>query len=192
MEAAKSEINLVALCRKGDPKAQFRLYRLYVKAMYNVAVRMVADRHLAEDIIQEAFIKAFTGLGSLKNDSAFGSWIKRMVINLCIDHTRKQKLVLVEEKSIGFSEPLEEAVDDDFDPAVVHELIKKLPDGARQILVLRAVEGMRHAEIGEMLGVSESTVKTQFFRAKNLLVKMMEDYNETGFGEISSRKTVSA
>jgi RNA polymerase sigma-70 factor (ECF subfamily) len=192
LEAAKSEINLVALCRKGDPKAQFRLYRLYVKAMFNVAVRMVADRHLAEDIIQEAFIKAFTGLGSLKNDGAFGSWIKRMVINLCIDYTRKQKLVLVEEKSIGFSEPLEEAVDDDFDPAVVHELIKKLPDGARQILVLRAVEGMRHAEIGEMLGVSESTVKTQFFRAKNLLVKMMEDYNETGFGEISGRKTVSA
>jgi RNA polymerase sigma-70 factor (ECF subfamily) len=192
LEAAKSEITLVAMCRKGDPKAQFRLYRLYVKAMYNVAVRMVADSHVAEDITQEAFIKAFTGLGSLKNDGAFGSWIKRIVMNLCVDYTRKQKLVLVDQNSISFSEPAGEEVDDGFDPAVVHELIKKLPDGARQILVMRAVEGMKHAEIGEMLGVSASTVKTQFFRAKNLLAKMMEEYNETGFGEISGRTTVSA
>lgn len=181
------------MCRKGDPKAQHKLYRQYVKAMYNVAVRMVADSHLAEDVVQEAFIKVFTGISSLKNDAAFGSWLKRIVMNLCIDHTRKQKLILANEAIFNYGEPVEEEVDEDFDPAIVNELIKKLPDGARQVLVMRAVEGMKHAEISEMLGVSESTVKTQFFRAKQLLVKMMKEVNdETVSGKIPGRKTATA
>lgn len=193
MKLAKSEINLVGQCRKGETKAHYKLYRLYSKAMYNVAIRMVGDSHLAEDILQEAFIKAFTGIGKLKVDAAFGGWLKRIVINLCIDHSRKEKLVFTEMEEAGFKEDAAAEIDSEVDPALVHSLIKKLPEGARQILVMRALEGYRHAEIGEELGISESTAKTQFFRAKQLLAKMIkENRNETRPGKVPEGKKVSA
>jgi RNA polymerase sigma-70 factor (ECF subfamily) len=84
-------------------------------------------------------------------------------------------------------------VDETTDPELVHSLIKKLPDGAREILVLRAIEGMKHAEIAEKLQISESTCKTQFFRAKQILAKMIKELrNEDGTGKISERKQVKA
>jgi RNA polymerase sigma factor (sigma-70 family) len=160
--------------------------------MFNVAIRMVGDSQVAEDILQEAFIKGFTGLNKLKNDGAFGGWLKRIVINLCIDQSRKEKQVYIEIGRFNYPEEYVEEIDDEFDPALVHELIKKLPDGARQILVMRALEGYKHAEIGEELGISESTAKTQFFRARQLLAKMIKESNdETGSGKISERKTAS-
>ncbi|MBN1820261.1 MAG: RNA polymerase sigma factor [Prolixibacteraceae bacterium] len=189
----KSEIILVGQCRKGNVKAQYNLYRLYAKGMYNVAIRMVGDSQVAEDILQEAFIKAFNGLDKLQNDVAFGSWLKRIVINLCIDYSRKDRFVFAEIDEIKGSDFISEEIDDETDPAFVHELIKKLPEGARQILVMRAIEGYRHAEIGEELGISESTAKTQFFRARQLLAEMIkEKWNEDRSRKISERKTASA
>jgi RNA polymerase sigma factor (sigma-70 family) len=192
LEPVENEINLIAKCRRGDTKAQYKLYRLYAKPMYNIAIRMVGNSQVAEDILQEVFIKGFTGLDKLKNDGAFGGWLKRIAINLCIDHTRKEKLVFTEIDRFNYTEEFVEEIDDEIDPALVHELIKKLPDGARQILVMRALEGYKHAEIGEELGISESTAKTQFFRARQLLAKMIKEFNnETGSGKISERKTAS-
>lgn len=189
----KSEIILVGQCRKGNVKAQYNLYRLYAKGMYNVAIRMVGDSQVVEDILQEAFIKAFNGLDKLQNDVAFGSWLKRIVINLCIDYSRKDRFVFAEIDEIKGSDFISEEIDDETDPAFVHELIKKLPEGARQILVMRAIEGYRHAEIGEELGISESTAKTQFFRARQLLAEMIkEKWNEDRSRKISERKTASA
>ena len=171
-----NEVKLISQCRQGDAKAQYKIYRLYSKAMYNVAIRMVNDTGLAEDILQEAFIKAFTGLEKLKSDAAFGGWLKRIVINSCIDHSRKQKMVFTEIENLKNTSWQDEEVEELVDPALVHKLIKKLPDGARQILVMRALEGYKHSEIGKELGISESTAKTQFFRAKQVLAKMIKEH----------------
>jgi len=189
----KSEIILVRQCRKGNVKAQYKLYRLYAKGMFNVAVRMVGDSQAAEDILQEAFIKVFKGLDKLKNDAAFGGWLKRIVINLCIDYSRKERFVFIEIDDLKSNDLVVEEIDEDMDTALVHKLIKKLPEGARQILVMRALEGYKHAEIGEELGISESTAKTQFFRARHLLAKMIkEEWYEDKSGKISERKTTTA
>ncbi|WP_167604939.1 RNA polymerase sigma factor [Maribellus sediminis] len=175
----QNEQHLVRLCKKGDAKAQYKLYKLYSKGMYNLAVRMTNNQSMAEDVLQDAFIKAFGEINKLKNEKAFGGWLRRIVANLCIDASRKKKLLFTDMESLNESE-LEESVevDDTVEPEQIHALIKKLPDGAREILVLRALEGYKHSEIGEQLGISESTAKTQFFRAKQLLAKMINEVND--------------
>jgi RNA polymerase sigma-70 factor (ECF subfamily) len=167
---------------------------MYVKAMFNIAVRMTGEKELAEDILQEAFVKAFSEIENLKNEKAFGGWLKRIVLNRCIDMMRKEKYIFqgLDTLSEQYHEIVEE-IDESADPEMIHHMIKKLPEGARQILVMRALEGYKHAEIGEKLGISESTAKTQFFRAKQLLGEMIKNREyENGFGKISEGKKVEA
>lgn len=192
MELLKNhnEHKLIRLCKKGDAKAQYKLYKLYCKGMFNVAVRMTNNKALAEDVLQDAFIKAFSEVHKLKDEKAFGGWLKRIVINRCIDVTRKETLVFADMETLR-NQHLEiaEEVDSSVDPEMIHHLIKKLPNGAREILVLRALEGYKHAEIGERLGISESTAKTQFFRAKQLLAQMIKEH-EGESGKILERATL--
>nr|WP_321487250.1 RNA polymerase sigma factor [uncultured Draconibacterium sp.] len=186
-----NEVSLIKLCKKGDAKAQYRLYKLYCKGMYNVAIRLTNNKSLAEDVLQDAFVKAFSEIDKLKNEKAFGGWLKRIVVNRSIDVTRKEKIVYTEVENLGSDDhEIAVEIDSEFSPERIHHYIKQLPDGAREILVLRALEGYKHTEIGEKLGISESTAKTQFFRAKQLLLKMMQD--ETGLGKISERATAKA
>lgn len=178
MEIIKNhnEFELVRLCRKGDAKAQYKLYKQYVKGMYNVAIRMTNNKAVAEDVLQDAFVKAFSDIQKLKDDRAFGGWLKRIVVNRCIDVCRKDKLQFEDMESIKHQHlEIAEEMDGEIDPELLHQLIKKLPDGAREILVMRALEGYKHAEIGKKLGISESTAKTQFFRAKHLLAQMIRE-----------------
>ena len=186
----RDEVRLVKLSQKGDAKAQYRLYVLYSKAMFNIAIRMTNCHETAEDILQDAFIKAFSEIRKLKNEKAFGGWLKRIVINLCIDNSRNKKMFhtdmeLIQNRHLEIAEEVESFTD----PEMVHNYIKKLPDGAREILVLRAFEGYRYAEISDELGISESTAKTQFFRAKKLLATMINDTEyERGSGKIFKRE----
>ena len=160
--------------------------------MYNLAIRMTNEREAAEDILQDSFIKAFSEIHNLKDGKAFGGWLKRIVINCTIDEIRKRKIIYsgletIMDRHIEIAENVDESVD----PEIVHHLIKKLPDGAREILVLRAIEGYKHAEIAEKLNISESTAKTQFFRAKQLLGKMINERNyEFENRKISGEKPV--
>lgn len=189
-----NEIKLIRLCKKGDTKAQYRLYKLYSEAMYNIAVRMTGEKTAAEDVLQDSFIKAFAELEKLKEEKAFGGWLKRIVINRCLDEIRKRKLNFPSIETISQQHfRIEEEIEEETDPEMVHYMIKKLPDGAREILVLRALEGYKHAEIAEKLNISESTAKTQFFRAKQLLSKMIKESNyEFGNREILKEKQIEA
>lgn len=190
----KNELRLIRQCKKGDSLAQYQLYQLYVKAMFNIAVRMTGEKEMAEDVLQDAFVKAFSEIENLKNEKAFGGWLKRIVLNRCIDVMRKEKYVFqgLDTLSEQCHESVEE-IDESADPEMIHHMIKKLPEGARQILIMRALEGYKHAEIGEKLGISESTAKTQFFRAKQLLGEMIKNREyENGFGKISEGKKVEA
>jgi RNA polymerase sigma-70 factor (ECF subfamily) len=189
-----NDTSLVKHCKNGDAKAQYKIYKLYSKAMYNLAIRIIGEKGSAEDILQDSFIKVFSDINNLKDDKAFGAWLKRIVINRSLDEVRKRKYVFsgLESVSEHQNEFIEE-VDDSVDPEIVHHLIKKLPDGAREILVLRAIEGFKHSEIAEKLNISESTAKTQFFRAKQILAKMLKELeNENGNRKISERKQVNA
>ena len=166
---------LIEKCLDGDIKAQFQLYKQYSKAMYNIASRILNNKMDAEDILQESFITAFNRLGELKNRDAFGSWLKRIVINKCISQQRRKKIDFEEIDDYKLENgPVQEESLPDIDPALVHHAIRELPEKGRAVLVLRALEGYRHKEISELLNISVSTSKTQYSRALALLNRKLK------------------
>jgi RNA polymerase sigma factor (sigma-70 family) len=169
-ETVEIQLKLIERAREGDQQSMYRLYKLYVQAMYNTCIRMVANQYDAEDIIQESFTSAFKNLGSFRGDSSFGSWLKRIVINKSISFLRTKKHEFSEIDNLHIVE--DENTDDeipDIEPEKVHEAIKTLPEKARVVLNMHLLEGYKHKEIAEMLSISESTSKSQYQRAKMLL-----------------------
>jgi len=155
-------------CKLGKRKAQFRLYRLYAKAMFNICYRMVNNRADAEDLLQEAFTDAFIKLGSFRYESTFGAWIKSIVVNRCINHLKKRNPDVFitdhlpdrhEEEEINYQ-------DIRFRVDALQKAVGQLPEGYRVILSLYLFEGYDHEEIASILGISVSTSKSQYFRAK--------------------------
>lgn len=142
--------------------------------MYNIAIRFLNNQMDAEDILQESFVTAFEKLDELEEDSAFASWLKRIVINNCITHLRKRKINF--DDIDDCESELFTADDEDLtvDPAIVHNAIKELPAGGRTILTLHVLEGYKHREIADMLGISESTSKSQYRRALEILFKNLK------------------
>lgn len=162
--------NLIELCIRGDRVAQYLLYKQYSRSMYNLCIRMVSDRYEAEDILQEAFIKIFRDINTFRRQGTLGAWLKRIVINQCLNHLRKKKPTIVglDDKEIP------DIIEEDFtigniSPVEIHKSILNLPEGARVICVLHLLEGYKHSEIARMLDISESTSKSQYRRALHLL-----------------------
>lgn len=179
MEAQATHIHqeIIDRCRLGDRAAFYELYKLYSRSMYNVGYRIVNDEVEAEDVLQEAFISAFNSLQSYRGDSTFGAWLKRIVINKAINHLHKKKLERMPEDD-RWDVKEEEEVDPlegyPFTVEKVKKTIELLPDGYRSVLSMYLFEGFDHAEIGEVLGISESTSKSQFNRAKKKLKELLE------------------
>jgi RNA polymerase sigma-70 factor (ECF subfamily) len=165
---------LVEKSKIGDRKAQYKLYELYVDAMFNVCMRIVKIREDAEDLIQDSFVDAFKHLASFKYDSTFGSWLKRIVINKSINHLKLKRIPILEldnyDYQISDSIEIEEEV---LDVSKIKNGIKSLPDGYQTIINLYLIEGYDHVEIGEVLGISASTSKSQYHRAKKKLVELI-------------------
>ena len=157
-------------CLLGEAQAQFALYNRYVTAMFNTVVRIVVQTETAEDVLQIGFSKVFQQLHRFRGESTLGAWIKKIMVNTALQYLRdknKLQMVPISEGWDLADEVLEET--DDFDAATLQEAIKKLPDGCRIVFTLYAVEDLSHKAIAEALGISESTSKTQYMRAKKLL-----------------------
>ena len=176
MEATYRDINheVIEKCKLGDRTAQYRLYELYNKAMYNLCLRIVKNEDEAEDVLQEAFIKAFKSINNYQGKAAFGAWLKRIVVNQAIYTVRKQKMVFedIENQSIDLEE---EIFEDDFEFRIekVKKAMNDLSEGYRVVLSLYLFEGYEHKEISEILGISESTSKTQYVRGKKKLKELL-------------------
>jgi RNA polymerase sigma factor (sigma-70 family) len=160
---------IIELSKTGNVKAQFELYSLYSRAMYSICMRMLNQREDAEDILQESFTDIFDKLNGFRFESSFGSWAKRIVINKCINHLNKKKPELKFEADVKETEIVDDQIDYEnlkLQVDQVKRAISELPDGYRIIFSLYALEGYDHEEISEILGISESTSKTQYMRAK--------------------------
>jgi len=176
LEAETIDINkkLVEKARQGDQQAMYRLYKMYLPAMYNTCIRIVANKFDAEDIIQESFVSAFSKMDGFRGDSSFGAWLKRIVVNKSLNHLRGRKLSFVDYNNIQIEDNTSEADElPDIPMEIIHEGIKSLPEKARVVLNLYLLEGYMHKEIAEMLGISESTSKSQYLRAKDLLKSIL-------------------
>ena len=173
---------LIEECRRGSRKAQFRLYNLYSRAMYNIAYRIVGNREEAEDMLQEAFTDCFRNLGTYRSESTFGAWLKTIVINRCINRLRKREAELVYVDDYKEVEKAEEETPPEPwpDPAVIAKAVEKLPDGYRVVFSLYLLEGYDHNEISQIMNISESTSKTQYLRAKEKLKKILSNMRKDG------------
>lgn len=162
---------LIRRCKGNDRKAQFELYKLYSKAMFNICRRMMRNETEAEDMLQEAFVKAFKSLDSYKSEATFGAWLKRIVINTCITKLGKKKIQFTEmvEGRDFVDNTNDQNTNVAYDVSSIKNAIKSLPDGYRIIFTMYALEGYDHQEIGEVLNISTSTSKSQYSRAKNKL-----------------------
>ena len=174
--------DLIERCKKDDPIAQYKVYKLYSKAMYNSALRIIGSTEDAEDVLQESFVSAFRGISNYRGDAAFGAWLKRIVINKSISFLKKVKkefFVMMDDQA----EYLSESAEDEHYPVSVEEIRKavlELPAGFRSVLTLYLFEGYDHQEISSILEISESTSKTQYKRAKDRLKKML--MNDVKYG----------
>jgi RNA polymerase sigma factor (sigma-70 family) len=172
---------IIELSKEGNPKAQYQLYKLYSKAMFNICVRMLNSIEEAEDLLQESFTDAFMKLNSFRYDSSFGAWLKRIVINKCINSIQKRKVDLVFPDQPLEPDYREDTVDYaqiEMDVRKIHNAMEKLPDGYRVIFSLYALEGYDHTEIASILAISESTSKSQYLRAKQKIRDLLNNNND--------------
>jgi len=166
-------------CKEGDQKAQFQIYKLYYKAMYNTSLRIVNDTMEAEDIMQESFLSAFEKIDTYSGTVSFGAWLKKIVVNRSLDALNKKKAVFEDIDShidIRDDSPDESARNEELDLRVeeVKEAIDRLPDGYRVILSLYLLEGYDHDEIAEILSINSSTSRSQLSRAKQKLISELK------------------
>ena len=168
---------LINRSRLGDSSAQYKLYSLYSKAMYNVCVRITNDVEDAQDVLQEAFISAFRNLEAYRGDATFGAWLKRIVINKALNHLNKKR---IDVETYDDSYDILDEIEQDYSTEVtltvnkIKKALKQLPDGYRLVFSLYVMEGYDHGEIAQVLGITESTSKSQLNRAKKKLKELVE------------------
>jgi len=169
--------SVIDACKNNDAKAQMQLYDLYCDAMHTVALRYVKDSFTAEDVMQEAFIKAFKKIDSYKEGVAFGAWLKRIVINQSIDYLKKRKLELV-----SINEEITTVAEDDDNWNVASTIsyqdivncIQQLKEKYRVVLTLFLLEGYDHGEISQILGISEVSSRTHLLRGKRQVQEQLK------------------
>jgi len=170
-------LDLVEACKRGDQKAQFELYRLYNAAMYNTTLRIVGDSDDAEDVMQEAFLKAFEKLDTYRGAVSFGAWLKRIVINKALDFLRVKKEQLSLEDAGEVGEMVDEPIDTgevEYRAEEIKKAIYDLPEGYRIVLSLILLEGYDHEEVSTILNISNATSRTQYHRAKKRLIELLK------------------
>ncbi len=179
--------DLIRGCKVNDRKAQFQVYKLYYKAMFNTAVRIVNDSAQAEDVMQEAFLEAFRQIGTYRGESSFGSWLKKIVVNKSIDEIRKARNVIsIDELDVDVPDQQD---DENYIQVLstkveeIRKAIHALPDSYRIILSLYLLEGYDHEEIAQVLNISYNLSRTRFSRAKKKLLEHI------GAGENSANKS---
>jgi RNA polymerase sigma factor (sigma-70 family) len=155
--------------KKGNAKSQFRLYQLYATAMFNICNRMMNNKAEAEDMLQEAFTDAFRNLNTFRYESSFGSWLKKIVINRCINEIKRRKADLQYFDNISHFDTTEDEPDkykEGLSVENIKQAMEELPKGSRLIFSLYLMEGYDHKEISQILNISESNSKSQYMRAK--------------------------
>lgn len=175
MDYGSTHRDIVEDCMKGNRKAQFELYRLYSQAMYNVCLRMVNNSLDAEDLLQQSFIDVYSKMESFRFESTIGAWIKRIVVNNCINFLKKRKLKIetLDDRfhHVADCGPVNES---QLNVQAINGAISNLPDGYRVVFSLYMMEGYDHKEIGEILDITEATSKSQFSRARKKLRELLE------------------
>ncbi|MEJ5946465.1 sigma-70 family RNA polymerase sigma factor [Pseudokineococcus basanitobsidens] len=168
---------LVTRAREGYRGAFEHLVRRHQNRAYTLAVRMVGDRHEAQDVVQDAFVQAWLALPGFDERAAFGTWLHRIVVNACLTHLRRRRPVPVPQDP-GLPSPVTTArvVEERMRDDVLHRSIQQLPIDQRAALVLTAFAGCTYAEAADLLGTTPATVRGRTARARRALLTRMEGW----------------
>ena len=172
-----NEKKLIEACKNNDARAQRLLYETFVRKMMSVCLRYAESREMAEDFLQEGFIKVFSSIQSYNYEGSFEGWMRRIFINTALETLRKNDLL---RNSVELDAPeVQQEVDytaiDKISADELMELIAQLPPGFRTVFNMFAIEGYSHREIAQALNINESTSRSQYTRAKRLLQKWIEE-----------------
>ncbi len=179
-----TEARLLEAARAGDASAMEALYTLHAGRVYSVVRRLVGDDHLAEDVSQDAWVRAFQKLASFRGDAAFGTWMHRLAVNTALNQLRRRGRRPDVEAA---AEPPATAPDPDeriLNQRVLGQALDRMPEGYRQVLVLHDVEGLTHEEIAERLGIAVGTSKSQLHKARARMRSLLapaQGRNEAGY-----------
>lgn len=173
------EKKLIKQCLRNNRKAQELLYNKYKNAMYSICLRLTANSDDARDALQEGFIAVFTGLKNYRGEASIGSWIRTIIVRHAYRVVKRNKLYFLEQHDIASNV----VWDDNLTGDLLHNAIMQLSSGYRMVFLLYEVEGYNHAEIAELLEISEGTSKSQLFHAKRVLrnyISKIENYGIQG------------
>jgi RNA polymerase sigma-70 factor (ECF subfamily) len=180
-----TEEQLVKECISGNAIAHKKFYDLFAKKMMGVCLRYSANPDEAQDVLQDGFIKVFSKLPKFVNKGSLEGWVRRIMVNTALDQYRKNKKYQsdVEIDAVSFKLEQRDFIVETINANDLLQLIQTIPKGYRVVFNLFAIEGYSHKEIAEQLGVTESTSKSQYSRAKKMLRKLLVDNNIVVEGE---------
>ena len=165
-----TETELIQGCVRGNRDCQQAVFRKYAGKMLALALRYAKHQMEAEDIVQEAFIRVFDHMHTFEHKGSFEGWIKRIVINVALKNFSRKRF---SQEQIGIDQDFDAPVDAPADLLMeaqeILDMVKELPDGYRIVFNLYAIEGYNHKEIADMLGIQESTSRSQLVKARKLL-----------------------
>jgi len=166
-----NEKKLIELLKRNSESAFVELYNMYSPVLFGICLRYSKERVDAEDILQESFIKIYENIQGFKSEGSLEGWLKRIVVNVSINHYRKKikENVVSTDGEVTYEEIIPENVFSELTSKELIGLIQRLPEGYRMVFNLYVIEGFKHNEIAEMLGYTESTSKTQLMKAKKML-----------------------
>jgi RNA polymerase sigma factor (sigma-70 family) len=172
-----SENDLIEGCIGGDRKMHELLYERFSPKMYAVCLRYANSADDAQDLLQEGFIKIFRNLDKFRKEGSFEGWIRRVFVNTSIEHYRKKvNLNSIGEKEEKLIEDTSWNILDQMAEKDIIELVQELSPGYRSVFNMYVIEGFSHKEIGDIMGISEGTSKSQLARAKSILQKRVADF----------------
>lgn len=169
--------DLVEQCKANNRQAQLKLYRQYCDDMFSVAMRFLGNEDDAEDVLQEAFIKAFQKLDQFSGEVTFGAWLKRIVINKCIDFLKSRKIQFEElrETTIRIADNEDWTADEGITVEDVKAAIETLPGKYRYVVQMYLIEGLDHSEISDILDLTATTCRTRLMRGRAMLKELLKD-----------------
>ena len=167
---------MVNECLKGNSKAQKALFDKFAPKMLSVCLRYMKNTEKAEDVLQDAFIKVFLNIGNYNNSGVLEAWIRRIVVNSCLDELKKNKKLLlnISVEEVEYKLESNDFVQEQMIADDLMKLIQNMPEGYRVIFNMFAIEGYAHQEIANQLGISESTSKSQYLRARAYLKQRID------------------
>ncbi len=170
------ESDIIRGCLDNDRKMQEMLYHRFSSKMYAVCLRYCKDADAAQDLLQDGFVKIFRNLDKFRGEGSFEGWIRRIFVNTAIEHFRKsvKNYTVSDTEDVTIEDTSLTALDNLAEKDII-KLIQELSPGYRQVFNMYVIEGYSHKDIGEILGISEGTSKSQLARAKGILKRMVEE-----------------